>query len=273
MGKEIFKKLSEHKELILIKFGIIVGLLLLVLTVSIGVDIFNKIKEGKYIGKPPELQNTISFTGKGEVFIKPDLALITFAVQNEAKTVTEAVAENAKKINAVIDSMKNLGVESKDLKTASFNISPRYEWHEEEVCLSYPCPQGKRVLMGYEVYQSLQVKVRNLEKVGPIIQSATDMGANDVSGLQFTVDDEDEFKNQARKMAIEEAKTKAKELAQQLGVNLVRITNFSESGSSPVPYYALEKAAGIGGAAPSAPQIETGENKIEIIVTISYEIN
>lgn len=271
MCKEILEKLLKNKELLIVKLGLAVGLFLIVLTVSVGVDILNKIKEGKYIGEPPELQNTISFTGTGEVFVKPDLALITFSVQNEAKTVAEAISENTKKMNAVIDSIKKQGVDSKDLKTASFNISPRYEWYQKESCTSYSCPSGERVLVGYEVYQSLQVKIRSLDKVGLVIQGATDMGANDVSGLQFTVDNEDELKNQARKLAIEEAKNKAKDLASQLGVDLVRITNFSEGGVFPVPSYGLEKAAGIGGGA-EAPRIETGENKIEVTVIITYEI-
>ena len=199
------------------------------------------------------------------------LALITFAVQNEAKIVAEAMSENTKKMNAVIDSIKKQGVESKDLKTASFSISPRYEWREKESCLIFPCPQGERILAGYDVYQSLQVKIRNLEKVGLIIQGASDMGANDVSGLQFTVENEDELKSQARKQAIDEAMAKAKELASQLGVDLVRIINFSESGAWPVPYFSLgmEKAA-VGG---ETPQIETGENKISLSVTITYEIH
>jgi len=141
---------------------------------------------GKYIGKSPETPNTISFTGTSEVFVKPDLATITFSVQNEAKTVAEAMAENTQRMNAVIDSVKSQGVEDRDLKTASFNISPRYEWRKDG---------EERILVGYDVYQSLQVKIRNLEKVGLVIQSATEMGANDASGLQFTVENEDTMKS------------------------------------------------------------------------------
>ena len=149
------------------------------------------------------------------------------------------------------------------MKTASFNISPRYEWQKDE---------EKRILAGYEIYQSLQVIIRSLEKVGSVIQSATEMGANDVSGLQFTVENEDELKSQARKQAIDEAKAKAKELASQLGVNLRKITNFSESGVWPIPYLSLgmEKLAAVGGG--DTPQIQTGENKIEVTITITYEI-
>ena len=138
----------------------------------------------------------------------------------------------------------------------------------------YPQPQGERVLVGYEVQQALQVKIREMEKIGDIIQGATDNGANEVGDLQFTIDKEDDLKGQARKEAIEKAKDKAKELASQLGVNLIRITNFSESGVFPrfyAPSATEEKAVGMdfGGG---APQVETGENKIEVTVTITYEI-
>jgi len=129
----------------------------------------------------------------------------------------------------------------------------------------------RRVLVGYEVSQSLQIKIRDMEKIGEIIQVATDAGANQVSDLQFIVDNEDALKQQARAEAIAKAKTKAKELADQLGVKLVRVSNFSESGVVPY-FYGLEKAAALEGIGGGTPQIETGENKIEVTVSITYEI-
>jgi uncharacterized protein YggE len=237
--------------------------LLLALVFSTVIDVKDKIEE---------TENTITVTESGEVYIKPDLALITFSVTNEAETVAEALSENTKSMNAVIEAVKEQGVEEKDLKTTSFNIYPRYEWRQTEVCLIPPCPSGERTLVGYEVTQSLQVKIRDLEKTAEILQAAADAGANQVGDLQFTVDKEDEFKKQAREEAINKAKTKAQELAKQLGVRLIRISNFSESGLG-VRYYALEESAaplGIGGG--EMPKIETGENKIEVTVTITYDI-
>lgn len=239
---------------------VILSIFLIALIISTGVDIRNKIIETK---------NTISVSETGEIYAKPDLALTTFSVITEAKTVAQAVSENTKKMNAVIDFVKGRGVEEKDLKTTSFNIYPRYEYQKVETEI-YPYPPGKRVLVGYEVTQSLEVKIRDMEKIGDIIEGATEAGANQVGDLQFTIDKEDELKKEAREQAIEKAKTKAKELVSQLGVKLVRIINFSESSVVPIPTpYFLEKAAG-GGA--EAPQIETGENKIEVTVTITYEI-
>jgi uncharacterized protein YggE len=238
---------------------IIVAIVFLVsLTVWVNIDISNKVKE---------TENTINVS---DIYAKPDLTLVTFSVITEEKQVAGALSKNTEKMNAVIDFVKDQGVEEKDLKTTSFNIYPRYEYQRVEPEI-YPYPPGKRVLVGYEVTQSLEVKIRDMTKIGDILQGATDAGANQVGDLQFTIDKEDELKKQAREEAIEKAKTKAKELATQLGVNLVRISNFSESSITP-RYYGLEKVA-VEGAEEAIPQVEVGENKIEVTVTITYEIN
>ncbi len=241
----------------------IIGIFLVTLIVAKIIEIQDKIKE---------TGNTIMVSDTGEIYAKPDLALTTFSVVKEAKTVGEALSENTKKMNAVISFVKGEGIEDKDVKTTNFNISPRYEWYEESQCYP-PCPGGKRVLVGYEVTQSLEVKIRDMTKIGDIIQGATDAGANEVGDLQFTIDKEDELKAQARTEAITKAKTKAKDLASQLGVKLGRIISFNESNQLPYYYgYSMKEAASsaIGGGTPS---IETGENKIEVTVTITYEIH
>ena len=248
-------------------FGILAILFLAVVTVWFGVGALNKLKENRFIGKEAEVKNTISVSGTGEIWTKPDLVLIDFSVVGEKKTVIEAMAENTKKMNSVIEAIKSQGVEEKDLKTTNFSISPRYEWYEK----SEIYPAGKRVLVGYEVNQTLQVKIRDLTKIGNIIQVATEAGANQVGDLRFMIDKQDELKSQARKEAIEKAKVMAKEIAGQLGVKLVKITNFSENATAPIPYpYFMERAMG-GGA--ETPQIQTGENKIEVQVSITYEID
>ena len=235
------------------------------LTVSTVVGIQNKIKEGRYIGQEIETKNTLVVSGRGEVYGKPDLALISFAVSSEAKTVAEAMAQNSQKMNAVIAFVKNQGVEDKDLKTTTFSLRPRYEWRED---LS---PQQQ--LVGYEARQELEVKVRAMDKIGNLIEGATAAGANQIGDLQFTIDNREELEREAREEAVKNAKDRAKELASLLGVNLVRITNFSEKSQSPT--YSLQTFGALETAADEkeAPQIETGENKIEITVNITYEIN
>lgn len=239
---------------------------LIILSVYFYAAAQNKIKEGKYIGQEIVSNKTITVSDSAEIYAKPDLAIIDFSVVSDAKTVARALTDNTKKMNAIIDSVKKNGVDEKDLKTTNFSIYPQYE---------YPYPSGQRVFTGYEITQTLDVKIRNLDKVSQIVEGATTAGANQVGNLQFTIDKQDELKKQARGEAIEKAKKKAQELANQLGVSLVRISNFSEGGSGvyPQPYLMDKAVMGIGGGGETAPQIQTGENKIEVSVSITYEIN
>lgn len=248
---------KENKDLFIILKSVLglLSLFLLVLVISTAVDINEKARE---------TENTITISEKGTVYVKPDLAITAASVVTEKTTVEAAMAENTAKMNAVIEAMKEEGIEEKDLKTAAFSIYPRYEWQEKTQFY----PAGRRVLAGYEVRQSLEIKIRDMEKIGQIIERAAGAGANQLSDLQFTVDDQDKVKKEAREQAIEKAKSKAKELASQLGVSLIRISNFSEYGASPI-YYGLERAVAEESA---APQIEVGENKIEVTVSITYDI-
>jgi hypothetical protein len=242
---------------------VIVSLFLVVMSLSKLVDIYYKIV------KPSE--NQIAFSGSGIVYAKPDLALTSFSVITEAKTISETMTPNAEKMNKVIEAIKAQGVEDKDIKTTNFNIYPRYEYVRNDVYSSY-YPEGTRNLVGYEMNQTVEVKIRDLNKVGEIIQSATDAGSNQIGELQFTIDDKDAIKEQAREEAIQEAKDKAEKLAAQLGIKLGKIINFSENATTPT-YYSYDikasESSGLGGA---APQIETGENKTEVTVMIVYEI-
>ena len=261
------KFLEENKKIFTLLLVVLL-VFLASLVVLVSVETSNKIKEGKYIGKPSSQLNTIRVSAKSEVYTKPDVAMISFSVVTEEKTASESMNKNAKKMNKIIEALKNEGVKDKDIKTTNFSIYPRYEWHKQ-VGVSY-FPEGKRVLVGYETRQTIDVKIRNLDKIGEIIQTATNAGANQVGSLQFLVDNEEAFKKQAREEAIKKAKIKAKELAKELGVSLVRIVGFSENSSSP-RFYPLAKST-LNVEDNSTPQIQTGQNKIEVNVTITYEI-
>ncbi len=241
--------------------AVILGLFIITLIISTVIDMRDKMKTS---------ENTITVSDSGVIYAKPDLGLITVAVVTEARIVTEAMTENTKRMNTIISGLKEQGVEEKDLQTISFNIQPRYEWREA----SHLHPQGQRVLVGYEVIQNLQVKIRNLEKIGSLIQIATDGGANQISDLQLTIDNPDALRAKAREKAINEAKNKAEELAKQLGVRLVRISSFSESGVTPFYVQDSRKEAApmveiMGG---EVVQIEGGENRIEVTVHLTYQI-
>ncbi len=252
----------EGKKKIFCALLSVLTIFVVVLILSTSVDVVNKIKEGKYISQNVRMRNSIVISEIGEVYASPDLAVVTFAVVNEAKSVTDAMNENSATMNNVINAVKEQGIEDKDLKTTSFNIYPRYEYSEGTY--------GKRTLVEYEVVQELQAKIRDLGKIGIIIERAADSGANRVDDLYLTIDDQDALKKQAREQAIAQAKVKAEELTLQLGVKLGKIVSFNENFYVPRYDTQFSMKEGIGGG--EVPDIQTGENKISVSVVITYEI-
>jgi hypothetical protein len=246
---------------------------LLVLAFYIAAQTLSAFKEYRYIGSGVSATNTIQVTGEGEVFAVPDIATFTFSVIEENKVATEAQDAAATKMNQAITFLKGEGVDEKDIKTIGYNLYPQYKY-ETTVCSSSYCPpSGERELTGYEVRQTLSVKVRDTQRAGELLSGVGTYSA-EVSGISFTIDDETALLAEARVQAIGDAQEKAEQLAEDLGVKLVRIVGFNESGAS--PYFAKYEmaldsaAAGRGGAV--APELPLGENQINSTVTIIYEI-
>lgn len=213
-------------------------------------------------------KDTIVVSGKGELTIKPDIATVSFSVKEENMDVSKASDIVNTKIAKIVDALKESGIEEKDIKTTDYNIYPRYDYITAQ---TYPYG-GKQVLAGYNVSQSIVIKIRDLSNTGKIITQLGTLGVTDMSGLTFTNDKYDELVKQARDEAIEQARDEAKKLAKALGVRLVKIVGYSEGGNYPV-YYDRAYAASEAMMKTSAQAvIPTGENKITSNVSITYEI-
>lgn len=246
-----------------------------ILIIFLAVLSIKEIKSIGYIGKDFPISNTISVNGKGESISVPDIATFSFSVSETAKTVAEAQTKATDNINAALKAVKGAGVAEKDIKTTSYSINPHYEY-QDGVCTTVGyCRPGKSILTGYDVAQSVEVKVRDLAKAGAIFSTIGALNVQNVNGLSFAIDDIEKVKADARAKAITDAKTKAQELANQLGVRIVKIISFYDSSNQVNPI-----AYGMGGdmmtlkasAAPVAPEIPVGEDKIVSNVTITYEI-
>jgi uncharacterized protein len=216
--------------------------------------------------------NSINVTGTGEVVVIPDVAVFTFSVSETSETVDTAQTLATTKINKALDALKGAGVEERDLKTESYNIYPRYRYNPG-ICHMGSCPDGRDELIGYEVSQTTQVKVRDTKKAGEMLTLVGATGISTVSGLQFTVDDADAAKEEARSKAIADARTKAKQLAKDLGVDLGDVMGYYEEGPGGYPMYedtmymsAKMDVAGV------APQMPVGENTIVSTITVTFEI-
>ena len=213
-------------------------------------------------------QDRFSVTGSGTVYAKADIANLEIGFKTGVKkTAAEATSESTAKMNGIIEAVKALGVEEKDIKTSGYSLNPVYNWTEA---------RGQE-LTGYEVSQNVTLKIRDLGKIGDIIAKTTEKGANQIGNISFTIDDEYELKNQARELAIEKAKEKAMMIAEQSGMKLGEVKSVYESSApiiSPIAYTnaKMELAAGAADQRLSAPAIQSGQNEIEVEVTLVYEV-
>lgn len=248
--------------------------LVLALTFFLVVLSVNALKEFAYIGDGVFPNETLSVTGEGEVFATPDVAQFNFTVAEEADSVASAQETVTGKIDAALTALSELGVEDKDIKTTGYNAYPRYTY-PETLCANGFCPSREQIISGYEVSQTISVKIRDTEKAGDALSKVAGAGISNISGLQFVIDDQDSLMAEARSKAIADAKEKVKQLADDLDVSVKKVVNFSESFGGPYPMYETAYAKeGLGGdmAVSSAPRIPTGENTIKIQVYITYEI-
>ena len=194
--------------------------------------------------------------------------------------------ENTEKVNKAIAAVKALGVDPKDIKTASYSISPRYQYYSCQGPLWYgagaepravsgaeprPCPPAE--IVGYTIKQTVTVTLRDFEKIGQFIADVTASGINAIYGPNFTLDDPYAAQNQARSEAIAKAREKAEAIARAAGFRVGRLVSINEGGI--YPYYAKgyggDMALGIPEAAPT-PTIEPGSEEVTVNVMLVFEM-
>jgi len=247
----------------------LIAVFLVVASVKTGAEAYKAFREGK-----EQFKNVITITAEGKVTAVPDIALVSLSVVSQARTVADVTKENTRKMNAIVEAVKNMGVEAKDVKTTGYYLNPQYE--EQIIIYDRPTTTQPPKIVGYSLEQSLEIKVRQTDKAGDIIQRSTDLGANQVGQLTFTIDEPDDLKAEAREEALKKAREKAEVLARQAGVELGKVTSFSEDGYFP-PFYAARADLGYGGAMESAPKsvaptFEPGSQDVTVNVSVSFEI-
>jgi len=242
------------------------GILLAYGIVFLGTLIRNNVQKYYFIGQADRTERTIMVQGVGKVTVKPDIAMISMGMTADGKTVAEAQQKNTDGMNALLTKVKALGVDAKDIQTTNYNIYPQYD---------YTADKGQ-VLKGYQVSQSVDVKIRDLTKANQVLALSGEVGANNVGGVQFTIDDREVYKTQARELAMKQIAEKARALSQALGVKLVNVVSYDEyENNGNVPYSAmkmLDSSTGVGGPEAAAPQIETGTNDVVLNVNVGFEI-
>ncbi|HXF84810.1 MAG TPA: SIMPL domain-containing protein [Anaerolineales bacterium] len=204
---------------------------------------------------------TLSVTGSGEAYLVPDIAYIYVGVHTEAPNASEAVKENNAQTEKVIQALRDFGIDAKDIRTTNFSI-----WPIERYDPSTGLPSGEKT---YSVDNTVYVTVRDLEKLGELLDTVIAAGANTVNSIQFDVANKDEALRQARAEAVKDAEARAQELAEAAGVQLGEIQNISFLDAQPIPLFG---GKGGGAAEAASVPIQPGQLTFTVTVTITYEI-
>lgn len=214
-------------------------------------------------------QAFIVVTGEGEVQAAPDMAILDLTVLREGKTARDAMTDNNKAMSKVLAAMKEAGIAERDLQTSGVNIQPTYVYPNEKNGLKAP------EITGYTVSNALTVRIRDLTKVGDLLDKSIDLGVNQSGGLRFINDNPSEILMEARKKAMVNAMEKAKVLTETAGAKLGNVLEINEESNSPAPrpYYRAKMVAMAAEAADNSVPVSSGENSYNINVTVKFAIN
>jgi uncharacterized protein YggE len=204
---------------------------------------------------------TINVTGNAQVVLAPDIAYITVGVHSEAKSATEAVAGNNSQTQAVIDAIKGQGVDAKDIQTTNFSV-----YQQEKFT-----PTGESLGTFFMTDNSVYVTMRDITKIGNILDASISAGANSIYGISFDVQDKEAALANGRDQAMADAKAQAEALVKAAGATLGDVQSISYYSNSPSPIYYDNKVAGAGGGGASVP-ISSGQLTLTVSVSVVYGI-
>lgn len=208
----------------------------------------------------------IRVNGEGSVAVRPDMATVTLGVVREADTARAALDANNQAMAEVTQALKAAGIEAKDLQTSNFRIDPRYVYPPQRQDGQQDAPR----IVGYTVSNQLTVRIRDLAKVGEILDRAVTLGVNADGGISFGNADPKAVVAAARKEAVRDAAERALTLADAAGVRLGAVMEIVESGGQPRP---MPMSRGkIAMAAEAAVPVEAGENEYTVNVQVTFEI-
>lgn len=207
-------------------------------------------------------------TGSGKVAVVPDVAKVSLGIEEEGTQLKQVQETLNLKSKSLVDQIKRLKISEKDIKTISYNVYPQYDYSGRT-----------QKIIGYRVSTAYEIRVNDFNVVNDVLTVATSAGANNIGGISLEVNDQTkkEKLQEAREMAVKEAKSKAEGLAKASGITLGKIINVTENtdgGDYPRPFLATDKAVvGMGGAPESTPaNVTPGESELQVSVSLSYEV-
>ncbi|AKH99513.1 hypothetical protein IMCC20628_00792 [Hoeflea sp. IMCC20628] len=218
--------------------------------------------------RPPQ-PGVISVVGEGSASIAPDMAVVSLTVLREAETARQALDANNEAMAQVLTAMKEEGIAERDLQTGAFSIQPRWFYPPNRNDGQAEEPR----ITGYTVNNTLTLRIRDLSRLGAILDTSVTLGVNQGGDVAFTNDDQDTVRDAARLDAIAKAKAKATAMTEALGVGLGRISQISENSyaTPPMPMARAEMAM-MSAKSDSSVPVASGENEYRVSVSITWEI-
>jgi hypothetical protein len=204
-------------------------------------------------------------SGEGKVTVTPDIAKITIGIEENGTNLKQVQDSVNKKSKVLTDALKKLGLADTDIKTTSYNVYPQYDF-----------TSSVQKITGYQVSTDYEVTVKNFDLINNVILAATNAGANTVDGINFEVNDsvKKQKLQDARDLAVKDAKDKAEGLARSAGISLGKIINVSENQNNNSVRQLSLPVSGGGDLQKSIaqPNIQAGQTEIDVTVSLSYEV-
>lgn len=209
-------------------------------------------------GQGEPQSRTISVSGSGQVSAPPDVAVVTLGVQTEAEEASAALSQNNERMQRLVEALKDAGVAAEDIQTRSIQLWPRYEDAR---------PEGQPQVVGYTASNTVEVRIRELDALGRLLDSAVQAGGNRIEGIRFEVSDASQVLDRAREAAWRDAEHKAVQMAELAGAALGEVVSISETSRTPGPIV----REGLGGAAEAVP-VEPGSQTLEVNVQVTWQL-
>ena len=210
---------------------------------------------------PDSPPRTITVPGEGRVRVRPDLADLRVGISLTEKTVQAARTAGAVALQSILSRLKSLGITTRDIQTSIVSMTPAYDYSD----------RNPPRLIGYALTNTVAVTIRDLERVGDVIDGALTSGATTLDSISFRVADPGPAQKQARELAVADARARAETLAEAAGVELTGVAAISEGGAEPPfqPYQAMRSMAM---AKDESTPVEAGMNEIAVSVTVTFTI-
>lgn len=213
---------------------------------------------------------TVSVSGHGEIAAKPDMATVTSGVTSEGSTAREALDANTRDMAALIAAIKSAGIEPKDIQTSGFSVSPNYIYSDQKDANGYTLPPK---ISGYQVTNSVTIRVRDLAGLGQVLDRSVTVGANTISGISFSVADPAKLYEQARKAAFGDAKAKATLYAGEAQEGIGPVISISEAQDVTPPRPYAERQYSMAAPASAPVPVESGELTFSIDVQVTWGLD